>query len=292
MNSSSSDFKQKSPSVFLLILTWNAKQTVLDCLESVFKIAYDNLHVVVMDNGSTDGTPQALRESYGSCIHLIENGENIRYSRGNNAGIRYALEQKADYMVLMNDDVVVHADMVAELVRAAESEPDIGIVGPKIYYFQPDDQIWFAGGLIHLHKGTSEHIGIREKDRGQYDQVRDVDYITGCALMAKREVVEKIGLLDPAYLAYYEDSDWCMRARLAGYRMVYVPKAEMWHKISASTGGQVTKYKIYHKLRSGLIFFRRYSRWYHVFTIPVFFTLDVLRILFLVLSGRIRDASQ
>ena len=277
-----------SPSVYLLILTWNAKQTVLDCLESAFQMEYDNLTIVVMDNGSQDGTPDALKQEFGDRIVLIENGANLRFSRGNNEGIKYALAHGADYLMLMNDDVKVHRNMVRELVAVAESDAAIGMVGPKIYYFDPPDQIWFAGGEVFLHKGVCKHRGIRQKDRGQFDEISDCDYITGCALMAKWEVVEKIGMLDPTFLAYYEDTASCWRAKLAGYRRVYVPKAVLWHKISASTGGQLTRYKMYHKLRSGWIFFRRYAKFYHVFTIPFFFALDVFRVLLLILRGKIR----
>ncbi len=242
----------------------------------------------MIDNGSTDGTQAVLKQKYGRKIVLIENGANLRFSRGNNEGIKYALRNKADYMILLNNDIMVDKNLIKELVAVAESDKTIGIVGPKIYYFQPSNQIWSAGGEIYLHKGTGRHAGIRQIDRGQYDQIRECDYVTGCALMIKREVVEKIGLLDPAYLAYYEDTDWCFRAKLAGYKSFYVPKAKMWHKISASTGGQLTIYKIKEKLRSGFIFFWRYAKFYHIFTIPFFFILDVIRVLVLVLSGKLK----
>ncbi len=273
------------PSVYLLILTWNAKKVLLECLESVFKLDYPNLKIVVMDNGGTDGTPAAVRELYGERVTLIENGENLHFARGNNPGIEFALRERADYLMLLNDDVIVDPKMVTTLVESIERDSRIGVIGPKVYYEHPPDQIWFAGGLVHLYKGTSEHIGIREKDAGQYDLSRDVDYITGCALMIRREVVEQIGPLDPAFLIYWEDTDWCMKTRRAGYRVVYEPAAKMWHKISASRGGQLSKYKIRNKLRSAWIFHKRYARWYHWLTIPFFFSLDTLRILWMMATG-------
>jgi hypothetical protein len=118
-----------------------------------------------------------------------------------------------------------------------------------------------------------------------------VDYITGCALMARREVFEAIGYLDPVFPAYYEDADFCMRAKRAGFRIVYVPEGRVWHKISASTGGQLGRAKISRKLRSTFLFLRRYASWRHWLTIPFFFTADAVRILALVAAGRIRDAS-
>jgi len=278
-----------SPSVYLLVLTYNGREMVLACLESVMQSSYDNLHVVVIDNGGSDGTPEAVREAWGDRAEVLRIEHNVKFSRANNEGIRLALKCGADYVMLLNDDTVMAPETVSELVKAAESDPAIGFVGPKIYYWKPDDQIWFAGGLIFPARGTAAHIGIRERDHGQYDEPRDVDYITGCAMMGRCAMIERIGLLDPAYKAYYEDSDWCTRAARAGWRRVYVPSGRVWHKISASTGGQLTAYKVYHKLRSGFIFFRRYSRWYHLFTIPLFQIFDVVRVLLLVARGRVAN---
>ncbi len=264
---------------------------VLDCLESVFTIVYDNLTVVVIDNGSEDGTVDTLKKSYGNRIVLIENGENLRFARGNNEGIKYSLANGADYIMLMNDDVKVDSAMVRELVDEAGKDERIGVVGPKIYYYDAPDQIWFAGGDVYLYQGVCKHRGIRQPDRGQFDEIAECDYITGCALMIKRQVIEQIGLLDPVYPFYYEDSDWCWRAKRAGYRILYVPRAKLWHKISMHAG-QLSRFKILTKLKSGWIFFRRYGKFYHLFTIPIFFTLDVLRVIGLILSGKIKPASK
>jgi GT2 family glycosyltransferase len=278
-----------APSVTLLVLTYNGREMVLACLESVMQSTYDNLHVVVIDNGGSDGTPEAVNSAWGDRVEVLRIEHNVKFSRANNQGIRLAMERSADYVMLLNDDTVIAPETVSELVDAAESDPAIGFVGPKIYYWKPEDRIWFAGGLVFPARGTAKHIGIRETDHGQYDRVRDVDYITGCAMMGRRKMIEQIGLLDPAFKAYYEDSDWCMRAARAGWRRVYVPSGRVWHKISASTGGQLTAYKVFHKLRSGFIFFRRYSRWYHLFTIPLFQLADIARVLLLVARGRVAN---
>lgn len=278
-----------SPTVTLLVLTYNGREMVLACLESVMQSSYDSLRVVVIDNGGHDGTPDAVKAAWGDRVEVLRIEHNVKFSRANNEGIRLALERGSDYIMLLNDDTVMAPETIGELVAVAESDPKIGFVGPKIFYWKPENQIWFAGGMIYPARGTSKHIGIRELDRGQYDEVRDVDYITGCAMMGRREMIEQIGLLDPAYKAYYEDSDWSMRAAKAGWRRVYVPAGRVWHKISASTGGQFTAYKIYHKLRSGFIFFGRYSRWYHLFTIPFFQIADIVRVLALVLRGKVSN---
>lgn len=294
-----SDAEWKSPSaenpspprVAIVVLAWNGVSLTLACLDSVRSLDYGNLDVIVVDNASTDGTAAAVRKAHGDRVTIIENPLNLGFSAGNNVGIRRALEGGAEFVLLLNNDTTVDSRLVNSLVDAFRGSQDIGVVGPKIYYASPPDRIWFAGGEIHLSRGLSRHTGIRESDTGLYDKSRDVDYVTGCALMARREVFQAIGFLDPVFSAYYEDADFCMRARRNGFRVVYVPAGKVWHKISSSTGGQISRTKIARKLRSTLIFLGRYASWHHWLTIPFFFAADVLRIATLVATGRIRNAT-
>ncbi|RMH70592.1 MAG: glycosyltransferase family 2 protein [Gemmatimonadetes bacterium] len=277
-----------TPKVSIVVLTWNDKANVLECLESLSQVDYPNLEVIVSDNGSTDGSIEAIRATFPNVI-LIENGENLKFSRGNNVGIQYALEHGADYVLLLNNDTIVDPHFITEMVEVGETDPTIGMLGPKIYYHTEPNVIWYAGGEISLWKGLAWHTGIREPDTGQFDEIRDVGYITGCALMVKRNVIEKIGMLDPTYVAYAEDSDFSLRAHRAGYRLVYVPSAKLWHKIGGAWG-TVTRRKIWNKFKSHLILFRRYApplAWFT--TIPLFFVLDGFRILFLIAKGKIRN---
>jgi GT2 family glycosyltransferase len=274
-----------------VVLAWNGKPLTMACLESLGSLSYRNAAVILVDNASADGTAAAVRKTYGDRVTVIENTENLGFSRGNNVGIRRALDEGADFVLLLNNDTVVDPALVDRLVEVIAKSGDIGIVGPKIYYASPPDRIWFAGGRIYLARGVSKHIGIRERDTGRYDSIRDVDYVTGCALLARREVFERIGYLDPVFAAYYEDADFCVRARRAGFRVVYAPAGKVWHKISASTGGELGRAKISRKLRSTAIFFRRYAAWYHWLTIPFFFAADTARVLLLVAAGRIRKTA-
>jgi hypothetical protein len=291
VNKVSSRGTSRMPSVAIIVLTWNGKAMTMECLESLASLEYGNARVIVVDNGSTDGTADAVRSAYGERVTIIENPRNLGFSLGNNVGIRHALEKGADFVLLLNNDTVVDPALVDRLVEGITISKNIGIVGPKIYYASPPDRIWFAGGEVFLSRGVSRHIGIRERDTGRYDTVRDVDYVTGCALMARRGVFDSIGHLDPTFPAYYEDVDFCMRARRRGFRVVYVPAGRVWHKISSSTGGQLGAAKVSRKLKSTFLFLRRYASWYHWFTIPFFFAADVLRIVFLVAAGRIRDTA-
>ncbi len=275
--------------VAVIVLNWNGRDLTLDCLESLLASTWPNLEVWLVDNASSDGSVEAAQEKYGGRVKIIVNDTNLGFAGGNNIGIDRALDGGADYVLLLNNDTVVDPGMVGHLAGLLDEQPEAGIAGPKIYYHNPPDQIWFAGGEVFPARATARHIGIREKDTGQYDTLKETDYITGCALMARRELYETIGKLDPVYMAYFEDTDFCMRARLAGFKVYYVPAGKVWHKISASTGGQLGAKKIKRKLRSTRIFFGRYARPWHWLTIPFFFLADVIRIGFLVGFGRIRD---
>lgn len=279
------------PSVAVVVLTWNGRDLTLDCLRSLEAVTTPNVRVMVVDNASTDGTVAAIRDRYRERIDILENPANLGFAAGNNAGIRRALDEGARFILLLNNDTTVAPNFIDELLLAMRESGGIGIATPKIYFAEPPNRIWYAGGEISLWRGTARHIGIRETDRGQHDRPRDVDYASGCALFARREVFERVGLMDESYRAYFEDADLCMRAAKASFRIRYVPAAKVWHRISASTGGQVSRAKISRKLASARRFFATYARPVHWLTIPLFFVVDVVRITGLVLVGRIRDAN-
>lgn len=278
------------PRVAVIVLTWNGRALTLDCLESLAAVTTPGVHVMLVDNASTDGTVGAVRKRFGDNVEIVANNTNLGFAGGNNAGIQRALDATFDYILLLNNDTIVDPGFIDPLLTGMSEK--VGIAGPKIYYYTPSDQIWFAGGEVSLHRGTARHIGIRERDLGQHDSPRRVDYISGCALMARRDVFERIGLLDPGYRAYFEDVDFCMRATRAGFDVIYAPRSKVWHRISASTGGQLSRRKIVTKLRSSWRFFRRYARPHHWLVIPFFFAADAARITAMVLSGRIHDSEK
>ena len=262
-----------APNVYIIVLNYNRKDDTLDCLDSLYKMDFPNFRVVMVDNGSKDGTALAVMESYPHA-HVIENRRNLMFSEGNNVGIRAALAEGADYVMLLNNDTVVAPDMLSKMVGAMKAHPEAGMAGPMIYYYPPKDGapelIWYAGGIVKLWQGLTAHRGIRERDTGQYNEVEYTDYVTGCALLATRECLEKVGLLDPSYYIYAEDADLTMRACLAGFKLLFVPNAKMWHKVSSSTGGEFSAFKIKNKIRSNLRFFIRYAKPHHWLTIPWF----------------------
>lgn len=283
-----------SPSVCCIILSYNGKLLTIDCIRSVLESYYPSFTILIVDNASSDGSVGTIKEIFSAemktgKVILIENRENLGFAGGNNVGILYALEKQYDYVLLLNNDTIIDPEMIRHMISGMNDFPDAGICGPKIYYFTPSDQIWFSGGEVSLWKGKSRHIGIRERDIGQYDKPAKCDYITGCGMLIKKEVLDKVGLLDTVYTLYSEDADFCMRARKAGYDSVFIPKAKMWHKISSATGGQLKWKKIKLKMKSNFIFYKRYARFYHWLTIPVFQIFEIFRILWLVCIGKIKN---
>ena len=193
-------------------------------------------------------------------LRLILNEKNYGFAEGNNIGIRYALKAlNPDYILLLNNDTVVDKEFLTELIKAGENNNEIGFVGPKIYYYDFNgrpDVINFAGGKFSKWKGQPYHIGINQTDRGQYDEIREVDYVEGSCLLVKKDVLERIGLLNSSYFAYWEENDLCMRGAKKGYKSVYVPKARIWHKVSSSIDDPT---KIYYLTRNRFWFMKKYA---------------------------------
>jgi GT2 family glycosyltransferase len=225
------------PIVAIIVLTWNQRDLTVDCLASLAEMDYpaDRLQIIVADNGSRDGTAATVRERYPH-VTVLENGDNLGFAEGNNVGIRHALQGPARYIMLLNNDTAVDRQMLNELLTAMGQRPDVGIVGPKMLYFEPSNIIWCAGNRIDWRTGGSMRLQAEEPDKGIIEQPREADFITACAILLRREVIEQTGLLDPRFFIYYEETDWCVRAHQAGWRILYVPAARLWHKVSAAMG--------------------------------------------------------
>jgi GT2 family glycosyltransferase len=254
------------PSVMIVVLNWNGLSDTLDCLMSLQRLDYPDCKVVVVDNGSVDGSVEVVRTRFPG-IMLVENEENLGYAGGNNVGLRYALAQGMDYVLLLNNDTEVAPDFVSRLVAAAEVDLAVGVVGPTIYYHDRPDDIWSAGGAIDWQRGRTWMVGLNERDVGQFGQEScEVDFVTGCALLVKRAVLEQVGLLDERFFAYYEDTEWCVRIARAGYRIVHVPEAKIWHKISPDAQADSPLIH-YYMTRNRLLFLKvtgaRAGAWLH-----------------------------
>ncbi len=244
-------------SIFIIILNWNGWHDTLECVASCKKLSYPDFRIIIVDNGSTDGSEEKLRNSLKD-TEVIQTSKNLGFAGGNNIGIKYALEHAADYIWLLNNDTVVEPETLGELVKVAEADTRVGIVGSKILLKDRPDTLHFAGGTVDLQTGITTHLGAFEKDHGQYDHLTEVDYVTGSSLLIKRQVIEKIGLMPEEYFLYYEETDWCLQAKKKGYALHMAPKSRVFHKVSA-TVSKVSATKSYYLTRNRLYFLKKHG---------------------------------
>lgn len=217
--------------VAVVVLNYNVSEKALKCVASVRQSTYKGIEMIVVSN-SEDNLGEEIKNIPG--VVFIQNSQNIGYTGGNNLGIKKALEDEVDYVFILNPDTEVECHAIEELVAVAEKS-GAGILGPKVL-FDDKKTIWYAGGILDLANVIGSHRGVDEEDKGQYDWEEETDYITGGMMFVKSEVFKKIGLFDDKYFLYYEDSDLCMRAKKAGFKLLYVPSAIVYHANAQSTG--------------------------------------------------------
>jgi len=238
--------------VAIIILNWKQPQLTVDTIDSVLKIKHSNFKykIILVDNGSPDNSLNIFKEKYqdNHFVKILDTKSNLGYAGGNNFGIKYALKNKYDYLMVLNNDVLVDSSFTQELVKELNN---YDIVGPKIYFapgfeyhkdrYQKKDLgkvIWSMGGQVDWNNIYGSNINIDEVDHGQFEKInKDVDFISGCCFIAKKEVFKKIGNFDEKYFMYMEDVDFCHRAKLNGFTLACIPKSIIWHVNSGSTKG-------------------------------------------------------
>jgi len=256
------------PPVCCVVLNYNGREVLPETLTSLEAMNYPNFSVMVADNGSTDGSVAYVRERHPD-VEVLEIGENLGVTGARNMAMEKALAGGAAWVHHLDNDIRADPGLLAELMKAAAADPAIGILGAKIYYHADPGRLWYAGGKVNYWTGMVTHRGIRERDTGRYDSLEDTDYVVGCSFLMSAALVGRVGYFDPVFTPFYtEDSDMCARALRAGFRIVYVPGAVLWHRVSTSSGGVITPGRVMLKIEYNLIFFRRYARWYHWLTIP------------------------
>lgn len=256
-----------NPLLYTVILNTNRRDDTLAALASLAENTYANHRLIVLDNGSSDGSVQAIRDAYPD-VEIIELQENLGYAGNNNVGIAAAVQAGADWVLVLNEDTVLAPDCLEQLITIGESDSRIGIVGPMVYHHSEPQVIQSAGGVLGKF-WQSSHLAQNELDRGQFDQPHAVEWISGCAILVRRQVIEQIGALDTRFFYYWEETEWCLRASRAGWHIVHVPQAKLWHK------GVQRDYKpspniTYYNTRNRLMMYARHhapSRiWLHVWT--------------------------
>lgn len=249
------------PAVGIVIPVWNALAYTLACLESLTHLSYPSFEIVIIDNGSTDGSSETIRARYPS-VTVIRNETNRGFAHACNQGLQHVFAKGAEFAMLLNNDTLIAPDMLTNLVSTARSYPNTGIFGPKICYADRPDVPWFTG--IRFNRPIYIARTASPKYQVQSDVPVHVDFISGCGMLIRRSVYEAVGGLSEDYFMYYEDLDFCLRAKQAGWLAMYVPTAVMWHVLSVSSGGKDSPLKQYFQVKSSLIFYRRHTRggWY------------------------------
>lgn len=260
--------------IFVSVLNFNGKNNTLDCIESLKKINTKNFNLTILaiDNGSSEKL-DLKDESWGNIsLKVIENKNNLGFSGGHNVGIEYALNNRADYVLILNNDTYVEENFLEKLLSAAEKGGKIGILVPKIYFapgfefhknkYSKQEQgkvFWYAGGEMDWANVIGHHRGVDEVDKGQFNKTEETQLATGCCMLIKKEVLEKVGIFDEKYFLYYEDADLCIRAKKSGFKIMYVPSSIIWHKNAGSAGGSGSVLQDYYITRNRLVFGTRYA---------------------------------
>lgn len=241
----------------IVLVNFKRAQDTIACVESLRASSFRDFDIIIVDNNSGDGSAEVLKKHCGEAT-LIVNQTNCGFAEGNNIGIREALKRGSAFVLLLNNDTIVHVDALDWLVATMRAHPTCGIAGAKIFFHDSPELLWFAGGYFNRHAGFGGHCGMNQPDSDAYSLEQPTDYVTGCCMMVRREVFESVGLLDSDYFAYLEDVDFCIRARDKGYVILYQPKAIIYHKISKTSTWDSPVY-IYFNLRNKILFLRKNS---------------------------------
>jgi len=264
--------------IIAVILTWNNYDDTKECLDSLLSSKLQLPAIIVVDNGSQDGSIEKLKQDFADTenICFILNEQNLGFAAGVNIGLKSALKQDPDYIFLLNNDAVIDKECIEHLEKEARKAPRAGIIGPRILYFNDPRRIWHGGGYVSRIKTG---VIIPEKNKLAEEcgtETREVTFLTGCAMLIKREVFETIGLFDEDYFLYEEDLDFCLRASRAGFKLLYVPSAKVWHKIEAIAKDRTSPFILYHMARSRILMLRKNFPWpyflYGVFVHLLFYT--------------------
>jgi GT2 family glycosyltransferase len=261
-----------NPSVAIIITAWNQLEKTLACLESVVAQTYPHLQVILVDNGSAADFGATIAASF-PAVTLIRNETNLGFAGGYNTGLRRALAEDSQLFFLLNNDTLLAPDCLAQLVTCLQSQPDAGMATAKLYYAHrygdETPRIWSVGNRLHPLLLERTQGGDDQLDLGQWETVQKIDFAPFCGLLLRRKVVERVGWLDEQFFLYYEDMDYCLRVREAGFRLLLCPAARIWHDVSTSSGGRDSPLKRYWLAQSSGRYFRKHGwGWRMLFILP------------------------
>jgi len=242
--------------IWIVIPTWNRCQDLLMCLESLREVTYPYVKILVVDNASEDDSVDAVHKHF-SEVEIIQLSENMGAPVASNIGFEYALSHGADFVLRLDSDTVVSPDFIVPLIAKMVENSTIGIISPKILYFDQPDRIWYAGVDAHPFHFGSIHDLIYQQESPAANHSRVVDYTWGAAMLIRREVLELLNGFDPQFFIYFEEVDFCKRVQAAGFKVYYLSESKIWHKVGTSNP---TKRTAYQWNRSKMILFRKHAR--------------------------------
>ena len=238
-----------NPHISVLVLNWNGIHLLKPCLDSILKMTYPNFSVMVVDNGSNDGSNKMVKEDY-PMVQLLSLEKNYGYAGGYNKCFNHLKQDPSEYLVLLNNDTEVDSRLLDEFIQATEEFGKDNIYGAKIFYFHERDRIWYAGGVVKLAFGLIYHKGIRQFDASEFSKPIKTDYVTGCCLFTSMTVIQKLEGFDEQFTMYGEDVDLCHRAKKEGINCYYWPDAQLQHHVSSSIGGNYSISKTIKKIKA------------------------------------------
>lgn len=233
--------------VGIVIVTYNAAETIAPCLESVTALTYPHIMPLVIDNASSDATQTLLKTQY-PAVQLIQNSHNVGFAAASNQGIKILLKKNCDYILLLNPDTVIQPDTLEQLLQPFQ-DTSVGISGSAVMYFQ-SETIWYAGGSFNPYFAYTRHAKMGQPATKLSHAIHPTDFVTGCCMLIRKQVFERIGYLDPSYAFYFEDADFCLRAKQHGIISSVIELPLVQHRVSASTGrtgsNRMTPFKAYY----------------------------------------------
>lgn len=262
--------------VYIILVNYNGFADTIECLNSLREIDYKDYKVIVVDNASSDNSLKKLSDIADKDLIILNSSDNIGFAGGNNIGIQYALEDGAEYVLLLNNDTIVTADFLSRLMNCAKEQGQNAIISPKIMYAYDRQRIWFAGGTFDPISGRTAHIGINEPDHGEYDVTKEVSFISGCCMLIPAHAIRKTGLMDESYFLYCEDLDYCCRFLKSGFKIVYCPVSVIYHKVSASTGKQ-SGTAVYYTVRNKFFIIKEYISKKYQLTARTYTWLEIIK---------------
>jgi GT2 family glycosyltransferase len=260
--------QQQQPLISIVILNYNQLKVTCEFIESTKKLTYKNYEIIMVDNASKENPTEHIKAHYPH-VKLIVNEKNLGFTGGNNVGI---IAGKGDFFFIVNNDTEVTDNLLEKLLEPFYKDPSIGVVSPKIRYFSNPTIIQYAGFTeINPITGRNAVIGGKEEDNGQHDVGGYTAYAHGAAMLVKKEVIEKVGMLPEMFFIYYEELDWSAHIRRAGYKIYYQPEALIYHKESI-TMGKESAIKAYYHNRNRILFMKRNSSSFNFFLFSLFYT--------------------